>query len=245
MQAILTYHSLDESDSVISIRPDRFAKHIASLVNEGVKIVRLEDIRRVERAVAITIDDGFENFARYAVPVLERYAAPATLFVVSGYCGKRNDWLNVQYGSIPSLPLLSWAQLRALPRELVSIGSHSVTHVALGSVDTGRIKREIRESQKEIEQQLDRKVDAFAYPYGDITPEALNSVTNHYELACGTSLRYLGPSDSPLNLPRIDGYYLRRMEAIKLTSWRVTAYLQARGGLRRLNSLANTNKRLP
>ena len=36
-----------------------------------------------DRTIAITIDDGYENFARFAVPLLAEFDIPATLFVVS------------------------------------------------------------------------------------------------------------------------------------------------------------------
>src|SRR3954470_8233749 len=89
--AVLTYHSLDESGSVISIRPDVFRRQMQTLAANGVKVVPLEDLFAHPGAVAITFDDGFANLADHALPVLEHLGLPATIFVVSGYCGKRNN----------------------------------------------------------------------------------------------------------------------------------------------------------
>ncbi len=38
-----------------------------------------------ERTIAITVDDGYENFARFAAPLLVEFDIPATLFVVSDF----------------------------------------------------------------------------------------------------------------------------------------------------------------
>lgn len=45
-----------------------------------------------ERTIAITIDDGYENFARFAVPLLAEFGIPATLFVVSDF-PDTDQWL--------------------------------------------------------------------------------------------------------------------------------------------------------
>ena len=85
--AILTYHSLDESGSVISMPPALFRAQMECLAESPSKVVPLAEICDRPGAVAITFDDGFANFAEYAAPVLERLSLPATVFVVSGFCG--------------------------------------------------------------------------------------------------------------------------------------------------------------
>lgn len=45
-----------------------------------------------DRAVVITIDDGYEDFYRYALPVFKKYQMPATLFVVSDFINNK-IWL--------------------------------------------------------------------------------------------------------------------------------------------------------
>src|SRR5215813_12064633 len=90
--AIFTYHSLDHTGSVISVRPDDFRRQMEALAASSVKVVALPQIRKHPDAVAITFDDGFGNFTEHALPVLERLRLPATVFVISGYCGGRNNW---------------------------------------------------------------------------------------------------------------------------------------------------------
>ena len=77
--AILTYHSLDESGSVISTHPKNFERQMEALASGPARVVPLTEVLEHPAAVAITFDDGFANFADHAVPVLERLSLAATV----------------------------------------------------------------------------------------------------------------------------------------------------------------------
>jgi len=47
------------------------------------------------KSVVLTFDDGFANFAEHALPVLQRFALKATVFVVVNRIGQRADWLSM------------------------------------------------------------------------------------------------------------------------------------------------------
>jgi peptidoglycan/xylan/chitin deacetylase (PgdA/CDA1 family) len=55
------------------------------------------------QSVALTFDDGCQNFRDHAFPVLQRYDFPATLFLVSGLIGKHAQWLTDEGRSAPKL----------------------------------------------------------------------------------------------------------------------------------------------
>ena len=170
-RAILTYHSLDASGAVISLRPEIFRQHIRSLVVQGIAVVSLEDIlgpRRSEEtqpAVALTFDDGFADFSPQAFPWLLQYAFPATVFLVSGYCGKTNDWPSQPPG-LGGRALLGWSEIEELSRQGIEFGAHSVTHPDLTRLPLAAAREEILSSQKQIEDRVGKPVKAFAYPYG-------------------------------------------------------------------------------
>ena len=70
MKAILTYHSIDPSGSPISVSPDAFEAHVRWLSTGRVRVVPLEELGQLSAdvdAVAITFDDGFENFSTHAL----------------------------------------------------------------------------------------------------------------------------------------------------------------------------------
>jgi len=204
---ILTYHSLDDSESVISIPPALFRRQMEFLAASGIPVVPLDQALHRPGSIAITFDDGFCNLLDHAVPVLERLRLPATIFVVSEFCGRNNNWPSQLHG-VPDLPLLSWDNLSALP-PLISLGAHTMTHPDLRRLSAEECERELRVCQGQIEQHLGRPVQCLAYPYGASSPQVRSLADRHFELAVGTSLRFLSTRSSRLDLPRIDAYYLR------------------------------------
>jgi peptidoglycan/xylan/chitin deacetylase (PgdA/CDA1 family) len=95
---ILTYHRVDEPaarpdlmPSLISATPASFAAQIA-MVARHFDPVSLPDVlaslddpaRLPRRAVLVTFDDGYRDFATHAWPVLRAASVPATMFVATG-----------------------------------------------------------------------------------------------------------------------------------------------------------------
>ncbi len=107
MKAIVTYHSIDGSDSVISVDRDTFRRHVEWLCAANVPVRPLSDLVQPECAegIALTFDDGFENFATDAWPILRAHRLPATVFVVSDRVGRDNGWDSGDV-RIPRLPLM-------------------------------------------------------------------------------------------------------------------------------------------
>lgn len=69
----------------LAIKPDLFEKHIKYL-SENYKIIRSDsDFSNVmEPSIIITFDDGYADNFMNALPILERYNTPATVFVSTG-----------------------------------------------------------------------------------------------------------------------------------------------------------------
>ena len=233
---ILTYHSLDTSGSVISMAPSVFREQMACLADSGVSVVPLERVRETPDAVALTFDDGFRNFFDQALPVLLRYGFPATVFVVSDYCGGRNDWPSQPRGpGIPRLELMGWEELRQLAKAGVRIGCHTATHPSLPALSNQQLEAELRASRRAIEQGTGAVADTLAYPYGDVSPCVRQAAARYFRLACGTKLRFVSPESELWELPRLDTYYLRHKFWFRgLTKSYGFAYLNARSLLRSL-----------
>lgn len=230
--AILTYHSLDDSGSVISTPPSQFQRQMEFLAASGIPVLPLDQALHRPGSVAITFDDGFRNVLDHALPALERHGFPATIFVVSDYCGRGNNWPG-QSAGIPSLPLMSWAELAGLPVP-ISVGAHTATHPNLMRLPACECEREMSECQTRIEQSLGRPVRWLAYPYGASSPEVRSLAGHHFDLAVGTLLQFLPARWNPLDLPRIDTYYFRgRLSLERLFTPSGRLYLGARALLRK------------
>ena len=230
---ILTYHSLDDSGSPISMRPGAFRKHMDLLAASGAPVVPLERVARTPGAVAITFDDGFRNFLEYALPVLAEHRFPATVFVVTGYCGKNNGWPS-QPAGIPRMDLMDWKDLRAIREAGIELGAHSVRHEFLTRLPEAQVAEELSRAKEEIENRSGALVRSFAYPYGAVNETVRRLAARHYALACTTELRFCGAGDDPLTLPRIDAWYLKNpLLFSNLHKTPVRAYLALRRWVRR------------
>lgn len=235
---IFAYHSLDATGSVISIAPELFRSQMAWLAETRTPIVPLSEIRNTPGAVALTFDDGFRNFFHHAFPVLEQYRFPATVFVIAGYCGGRNDWPSQpRHPLIPTLELMPWSEVEQVAKAGINIGSHTVSHPRMSALSESEVERELSLSRTTIEDRTGRPVDAFAYPYGDYTAAVSRAVQSQFRFACSTELGFVSPSSNPIELPRLDIYYLQHEFWFHgLSKEYGAAYVAARRSLRALKN---------
>lgn len=87
----LLYHRVNPiKDNLynLTVSPSEFEEHIKYLV-KNYKIIRFEENwdKFPEDAIVLTFDDGYADNYLYALPVLEKYKAPATIFISSGTIG--------------------------------------------------------------------------------------------------------------------------------------------------------------
>jgi peptidoglycan/xylan/chitin deacetylase (PgdA/CDA1 family) len=213
--AILTYHSLDSSGSVVSVAPQDFADQMAAVAANGFRGASLsEAVHHREQTgawpaqtVVLTFDDGFANFYEAAMPVLARYGFGATVFVITGHVGGHNDWDQSPAG-LGLLPMLSWQQVTEVAKAGIEIGSHTQTHPDLRRCSPAEVEHEMTASRADIEQHLGLRAESFAYPYGGVNDVSGQVAAREFRAACTTELRRT--NDDPLNLlPRIDMYYLK------------------------------------
>jgi peptidoglycan/xylan/chitin deacetylase (PgdA/CDA1 family) len=243
--AILTYHSIDDSGSVISTPPATFRRHIRFLAEAGIPVVPLAQALTQPGSVAITFDDGFANLIDHAIPVLGQHNFPATIFLVANYCGSRNNWPGQSYDKASVLPLMSWEQAAALP-PAITLGAHTVNHPDLARLDPQECERELRECKDQIAQRLGRPPRWLAYPYGSSSIQVQQIASRYFDLAVGTTLAFLPTHPNPpahpnpMDLPRIDTFYLRDSFPIERLFTPVgSAYIGLRNLLRQLRQFAS------
>lgn len=241
--AILTFHSIDDSGSVLSTSPQLFADQMGILSQLGVKVVTLSQLweslageTAIDPQVAITFDDGFQGVRRFALPVLQRYGFPSTVFLVTDYCGGTNSWPTQPAGMVRR-PLLDWSEVEEMCGLGVSFGSHCRTHPNLTTLGSREAEEEMLSAKLRIEDATARPVDSVAYPYGFVDDRILEIAARHFRFGCTTRLGYLGPGADPLALERIDMYYFRPRALLKrLFSPPVAAYVGARRQLREVRA---------
>jgi peptidoglycan/xylan/chitin deacetylase (PgdA/CDA1 family) len=232
MRAILTYHSIDESASPISVSERVFRRQVEWLARGGVQVATLDALMRLPvdaDAVALTFDDAFANFGEIAAPLLIEHRIPATVFVVSDAAGGTNRWPAGADRGVPELSLLDWNALGRLSTQGIELGSHTRTHANLARVPLALLEDEIAGGAGRMHAETGVTPSAFAYPYGGVTDQAADLVGRHFAWGCTTAMRLLSPHDRAATLPRIDMFYFR--EPGQLESWG-TARFRCRLGIR-------------
>lgn len=101
-----------------------------------------------------------------------------------------------------NLPL-TWAQLGSLDPTLVTVGSHTLTHSILTTLELVDAEADLRESRAMLESRLQRPVEYFCYPNGCYNATVAEAAGRYYR-ASVTSIEDLVSAHSACNLlPRI------------------------------------------
>jgi len=115
----------------------------------------------------VTFDDGYESVVQNALPELQKRNIPCAFFIVTHFLGRPAGWLSKDFHhKHDGDNILTAQQLRELPPELVTIGSHSVTHPRLPALSQEVAKRELSDSRITLERVLQRRVTLFSFPHG-------------------------------------------------------------------------------
>lgn len=240
---ILTYHSLDESGSVISMHPDIFARQMTCLAEMGWRattiseaVEHLEEVGRwPEQTVVLTFDDGYQNLCQHAQPVLSQHGFRATVLLVTDHVGGDSSWAEPPAG-LGVQRVLGWEQVHELAQAGWEIGAHTCTHPDLTKLTAGQLEHEIRGSRLEIEDRLGIAVTSFAYPFGRTSIAATSSVAKEFRAACTVDLRR-ATVEALHSLPRVDTYYVRDPETLqRLLPGSLDTYLTLRRWGRRVRA---------
>lgn len=159
---ILAYHAVSPEERA------PFARQMDVLIRNAQPVAA--DIKALPakggRYAAITFDDGLESIIENALPELKKRSIPSTLFIVTETLGQDRAWEHLGGDDTRNQRVMSEEQLRRLPSELVTIGSHSMTHPQLPKIDKQQVRQELAGSRVKLEKMLGRKVKLFSFPYG-------------------------------------------------------------------------------
>jgi peptidoglycan/xylan/chitin deacetylase (PgdA/CDA1 family) len=167
---ILCYHTFDSPKrTAYTVTSRRFDQEMRYLFAQKIPVISMRQLTDhlygnasiPPRSVVITIDDGYRTAKTIAWPILKRYGFPFTVYVYPHAISR-----------LPSM--LTWDELREMSHGGVGIGSHSLTHPLLTHPGQPMdkkdyqawIDRELVESKRRIESELQAPVTTLAYPFG-------------------------------------------------------------------------------
>jgi peptidoglycan/xylan/chitin deacetylase (PgdA/CDA1 family) len=160
---VINYHSVS-GGSVPLLRKQL---NVLSQMTRPLRATAASALEDGARYVAVTADDAFCSFTENGLPELCQRGIPVTVFVPTGYVGRKSAWDD--YGGENRVGELVAAaeDLRHMAKwETVDFGSHCVSHPDLPQLSEAEAARELRESKAALEAIVGRKVVALSFPYG-------------------------------------------------------------------------------
>ncbi len=177
---ILMYHMVREhiqgaKFNKLRVTPGQFEQQVKWLSEQGFQFVTIQALyvnwgKHPDKTIAITFDDGYADNLLNALPILKKYNACATIYVVVDRHDR--DWSSYKKahhntGELARESKLSDEQVKFLAQSgLIEIGSHTMTHANLDAIDDEQRSKEMVKSRSILQQQTGQAINSFAYPFG-------------------------------------------------------------------------------
>lgn len=176
MATVLLYHGISanaQSSSDTPVLPKAiFEKQLKYLNQHHYKTVFFSEVidRRKNGLeiprnwVVLTFDSSEKNFYTQVYPLLKKYQCKAVIFIVVGFIDTDSD--NLTSEELSLMQKDGWLE----------IGSHSLYHLPLTCLDPLEAEKRLALSKKILEDKLGIRIQAFAYPYGQLNNDVKNMV---------------------------------------------------------------------
>lgn len=176
---ILLYHriaTVSKDPVMLCVPPECFENHL-QFIKKNYDVVSLSDLsKRIVNdklkgnEIAITFDDGYQDNLINALPLLEKYNIPATIFVTTELLGKKAsfEW-DMEYKEEDRATFLNEEEVKILSSNpLVEIGAHTNLHSRLSNLTEEEQRSDVLKSREILERVTGKKIKLFAYPFGGV-----------------------------------------------------------------------------
>lgn len=174
---ILGYHAVSETwTSPLSVTPQALESQMKYLLSRGYRAATFTEAAlgsQPGKVLSVTFDDAYESVDRLARPVLDHLGIPATIYAPTRYMGQEGpmSWPGIEeYIGGPDeselLPM-SWERLRSAAEAGWEIGSHTVSHPHLTTLEDDALRQELTDSREQCGQMTGTDCTSIAFPYGD------------------------------------------------------------------------------
>lgn len=176
---VLVYHqfSADHSDK-LTVETQKFYEQMLYLKENGYTTIGLDQLLDFmefksplpEKAVVITIDDGWSSAFEIAYPILKKFGFSATLFVYTDFIEKDRA--------------MKWWQLKEMVANGFDVQSHTHSYQSLTMINDTKpfrdyfdfLVQDIEKSRMAIKDNLNINCRYLAYPYGETNPLVISLV---------------------------------------------------------------------
>jgi len=169
---ILTYHSISNNlfghshpYYQINTTPEVFSEQMHWLKNAGYHSIDLAELlsqhsagEDMPKRVVITFDDGYRDLYTEGLAIMKQCGFTGTIFLAT-------DRIRNTPTRYEGVDYLTWQDVRELHAQGFQLGSHTVTHPDLRSLEPEQIEYELGYSKEVIEQEVGEAVESFSYPF--------------------------------------------------------------------------------
>ncbi len=159
---VLHFHSVSNENR------GRFSRHMEAVRRLTIPLSadHHEPLAPGKRYSVITIDDGFQSANQNGIPELLKRKIPVTVFISADLIGTKPKWATFDGDQLENEQIVSLEDMKKWPADLVTVGSHTLTHPWLPSSPEGEARSELSGSREKLKQLLDHDADLFSFPYG-------------------------------------------------------------------------------
>lgn len=156
--------------------------------------------------VALVFLGAFDSVHRNAIPILEEFRLPATVFAATAFLGRAPGWDMPARDPARHEIGMSVGQLSSLRRNLFEVGSFTATHPRLDQLSSGAIRAELLNSMNDLSAVLARPIRSLAVPYGACNDNVLNVAAElGYEVIVAGKTRNTAHQSRTVVVPSIQG----------------------------------------
>lgn len=152
---------------------ENYLKHLSKWatfisLEEATKRIIEKNIPSNKVLIAFTFDDGFEECYTVIAPLLEKYNTRGAFFINANYIECNENYRQSFVPKTLSLAKwpMSWKQVIDLHKRGHLIGSHTLDHAEMISLNDEELDKQLKDNKKILEEKLNYKCEYFAWPFG-------------------------------------------------------------------------------
>lgn len=206
---ILCYHNLNPTKpGSMNMTPQKFESQIKWIKDHGFTVIPLKEAvdylqgkrsSLPDKAIVLTVDDGWKSTYTYMAPIIKKYNVPITLFIYPETISTGKN-------------AMTWDDLKELQHnELFDIQSHTYSHPNFkqakrrltSSAYEKMVQMELVKSKNILEEKLGKKIAFLAWPFG-IYDSYLEQQAEQagYVMAFTIDARFANTHNRPMAQPR-------------------------------------------
>ena len=175
---VLMYHAVGPEvgadwPKTLIMPEELFESHLKYLKDSGYTIVsveqlaaRLEQGENVDKYIALSFDDGYKNNHSVVLPLLQKYDAKASFFVINKDIG---DAIH-----------MNEAEVKDMIAHGMELGSHTTSHAPLAKIDEKYLAWELATSRYYLKKNFDGYiVRTLAYPNGNYNDTVISEAQRY------------------------------------------------------------------